>query len=199
MITGPVDDVVRDRIVAETHGNPLALLELPRGLGPADLAVGFGLPDAMPLAGRIEQGFLRQLQPLPVDTRRLLLTAAVEPIGDAILLWRAAERLGIESDAAAPAEAAGLIEVGARVRFRHPLVRSAACRAATVRDLQEVHGALADATDADLDPDRRAWHRAHAASGPDEDVAAELERAAGRVQDRGGVAAAAAFWSARRR
>ena len=192
-ITGRLDERVRDRIVAETRGNPLALLELPRGLTPAELAGGFALPDASPLASQIEQSFLRQLQPLPVETRRLLLTAAAEPVGDVNLLWRAVERLGIGADAAAPAEAAGLIELSARVRFRHPLVRSAAYRAAGVGELQEVHRALADVTDPDLDPDRRAWHRAHAAVGPDEEVAAELERSAGRAQARGGLAAAAAF------
>ena len=129
VIVGPVDERVRDRLVAETRGNPLALLELPRGLTPAELAGGFGLPDS-PLASRIERGFLRRLEPLPVDTRRLLLTAAAEPVGDATLLWRALERLGIGEHAAAPAEAAGLIELGALVRFRHPLVRSTAYRAA---------------------------------------------------------------------
>jgi DNA-binding CsgD family transcriptional regulator len=191
--TGRLDERVRDRIVAETRGNPLALLELPRGLTPAELAGGFARPDASPLASQIEQSFLRQLQPLPVETRRLLLTAAAEPVGDVTLLWRAVERLGIGADAAAPAQAAGLIEFGARVRFRHPLVRSAAYRAGGVGELQEVHRALADVTDPDLDPDRRAWHRAHAAVGPDEEIAAELERSAGRAQARGGLAAAAAF------
>src|SRR6478672_3345662 len=161
-VAGRLDERVRDRIVAEARGNPLALLEFPRGLTPAELAGGFALPDASPLAGKIEGSFLRQLQPLPVETRRLLLTAAAEPVGDVALLWRAAERLGISADAATTAEAAGHIELGARVRFRHPLVRSAAYRAASVSDLQEVHRALADATDPDLDPDRRAWHRAHA-------------------------------------
>jgi DNA-binding CsgD family transcriptional regulator len=192
-VAGRLDERVRDRIVAEAHGNPLALLELPRGLTPAELAGGFALPDASPLASKIEQSFLRQLQPLPVETRRLLLTAAAEPVGDVTLLWRAAERLGIGADAATPAEAAGLIELGAQVRFRHPLVRSAAYRAAGVGDLQEVHRALADVTDPDLDPDRRAWHRAHAAVGADAEVASELERSAGRAQARGGLAAAAAF------
>jgi len=193
VISGPMDEQVRDRLVAETHGNPLALLELPRGLTPTELAFGIGLPDVMPLTSRIEEGFLRRIEPLPLDTRRLLLAAAVEPVGDATLLWRAAERLDIGADAASAAEGAGLIEIGAQVRFRHPLVRSAACRAAEVHDLQEVHGALAEVTDPDLDPDRRAWHRAHAATGPDEAVAEELEHSAGRAQERGGLAAAAAL------
>ena len=193
VLNGPVDEPVRERIVAETRGNPLALLELPRGLTSAELAFGFGLPDTMPLDSRIERGFLRRLEPLPVDTRRLLLTAAVEPVGDASLLWRAVDRLGIEPEAAAAAEATGLIELGTRVRFRHPLVRSAAYRSATREERQDVHRALAEVTDPELDPDRRAWHRAQAAVAPDEDVAAELERSADRAQARGGLAAAAAF------
>jgi DNA-binding CsgD family transcriptional regulator len=192
-ITGRLDERVRDRIVADTHGNPLALLELPRGLTVAELAGGFGLPDSSPLASQIEQSFLRWLQPLPIETRRLLLTAAAEPVGDVILVRNAAHRLGIAADAAAPAEEAGLVEFGARIRFRHPLVRSAIYRTAGLRDRQEVHRALADATDPEADPDRRAWHRAHAAVGPDEDVAGELERSADRARGRGGVAAAAAF------
>ena len=188
-----VDEGVRDRIVAETHGNPLALLELPRAMTPAELAGGYGLPEAAPMASRIEQGFRRRLESLPPPTRQLLLTAAAEPVGDAPLVWRAAERLGIGTEAAAPAESAGLLEIDGRVRFRHPLVRSAAYRASARPDRKEVHQALADATDPDRDPDRRAWHRAHAASGPDEDVAAELERSASRAEARGGIAAAAAF------
>ena len=193
VISGPVDQPVRNRIVAETRGNPLALLELPRGLSPAELAFGFGLTDTMPLAGRIEEGFVRRLEPLPVQTRRLLLAAAAEPGGDEVLLWRAAARLGIGQEAAAAAEGTGLIEFGARVRFRHPLVRSAAYRSASMLDRQDVHRVLAEVTDPDLDPDRRAWHRAHAAIGPDEEVAAELERSADRAQARGGMAASAAF------
>jgi DNA-binding CsgD family transcriptional regulator len=193
-ISGPIDARIRDRIVAETRGNPLALLELPRGLTAAELAFGFGLGlDTTPLTSRIEDGFQRRLEPLPVETRRLLLTAAVEPVGDPTLLWRAAERLGIGAPAAAAAEAAGLIELGVRVRFRHPLVRSAAYRAASLPDRQEVHRALAEVTDPELDPDRRAWHRAHAAAGPDEQVADELVRSADRAQTRGGFAAAAAL------
>jgi DNA-binding CsgD family transcriptional regulator len=192
-IGGPIDAHVRDRIVAETRGNPLALLELPRGLTAAELAGGFGLPDRGPLAGRIEKSFLRRFEALPPDTRRLLLVAAAEPTGDVPLLWRAAERLGLGPDAAGPAHAAELCELGARVRFRHPLVRSAIYRAAPLPDREVVHEALADATDPEHDPDRRAWHRAHAAAGLDEAVARELERSAGRAQARGGVAAAAAF------
>ena len=189
---GRLDERVRDRIVAETRGNPLALMELPRGLSAAELAGGFGLPGA-PLASRIEQSFLRRLQSLPVKTQRLMLAAAAEPTGEVTLLWRAAGRLGVGAEAAAPAEAAGLIELGARVRFRHPLLRAAVYRAAALPDRREVHRALAEATDPAADPDRRAWHRAHAATGPDEAVAGELERSAAGAQGRGGVAAAAAF------
>jgi DNA-binding CsgD family transcriptional regulator len=190
---GRLDDRVRDRIIAETRGNPLALLELPRGLTAAELAGGFGRPDAQPLASRIEQSFMRRLESLPGATQTVLLTAASEPVGDVTLLWRAAEELGVGRDAAAPAEAAGLIELGARVQFRHPLVRAAVYRAATVPDRREAHRALAEVTDPEADPDRRAWHRASAAVGPDEEVAGELEQSAARAQARGGVPAAAAF------
>jgi DNA-binding CsgD family transcriptional regulator len=192
-LAGPLDDRVRDRIVAETQGNPLALLELPRGLSPAELAGGFGLPGAAPLSERIEESFHRQLEALPAPSRRLLLLAAAEPYGDLPLVRRAAERLGIPGQAAAPAVDAGLVEFGTRVRFRHPLLRSASYRAASAADRQAVHGALAEATDPETAPERRAWHRAQAAAGPDEEVAAELERSAGRAQARGGLAAAAAF------
>jgi DNA-binding CsgD family transcriptional regulator len=192
-IPGALDARVRDRILSEADGNPLALLELPRERSAIAAAGGFGLPLETPLTSRIEQGFVRQLEPFPAGTRRLLLLAAAEPVGDVMLLWRAAERLGIEPDAAAPAEAAGLVEIGARVRFRHPLLRSAAYRAATAPERREVHRALADATDARVDPDRRAWHRARAAGRPDEAVAGELARSAGRAQARGGLSAAAAF------
>ncbi|MFC6374827.1 AAA family ATPase, partial [Nonomuraea thailandensis] len=188
VVPGRLDARVRDRIVAETQGNPLALLELPRGLTPAELAGGFGRPDARSLAGQIEQSFLRRVQSLPAETQRLLLIAAAEPVGDVSLLARAADLLGIDAAAAAPAESAGLITLGTRVRFRHPLVRSAAYRVASPEDRQGVHRALADATDPRADPDRRAWHLANAAPAPDEAVAAELERSAGRAQARGGVA-----------
>jgi DNA-binding CsgD family transcriptional regulator len=193
VVTGPLDERVRNRIIAEARGNPLALLELPRGLSPAQLAGGFGAPDAMTLPRRIEKSFRQRLAPLPAQTRRLLLIAAAEPIGDPALLRDAAARLGIERVETAAAAAADVLEIGAWVGFRHPLVRSAVYRAATPDERRAVHQALADATDPDLDPDRRAWHRAQATSGPDEQVAEELARAAGRVQARGGLAAAAAF------
>jgi DNA-binding CsgD family transcriptional regulator len=192
-LTGPLDAQIRHRLVAETGGNPLALLELPRELTPAELAGGFALPDALPLSGRIEESFRRRLEILPEETRSLLLVAAAEPVGDPMLMWRAAERLGIGTQAATPAAEAGLLEVGVRVRFRHPLVRSVAYQSASLPQRQAVHRALAQATDPALDPDRRAWHQAHATPGPDEDVAAELERSASRAQARGGLAAAAAF------
>jgi hypothetical protein len=193
VLTGPLDAQVRDQIIADTNGNPLALLELPRGLTPAQLAGGFGLSSAVPLDGRIEDSFARQLAALPAQTRRLLQLAAADPSGDPVLVWRAAGRLAIGAGAAGPATEAGLAEFGGRVRFRHPLVRSAAYRSASVETRQELHGALAEATDPALDPDRRAWHRAQAAPGPDEAVAAELELCAGRARRRGGLAAAAAF------
>ncbi len=193
VLTGPLDVRVRDQIIADTNGNPLALLELPRGLTPEQLAGGFGLSSAAPLAGRIEESFGRQLEALPAQTRRLVQLAAADPSGDPVLVWRAAGRLALGAGAAGPAVEAGLAEFGARVRFRHPLVRSAAYRSASVQTRQELHGALAEATDPAVDPDRRAWHRAQAAPGPDEQVAAELEQCAGRAQRRGGLAAAAAF------
>jgi DNA-binding CsgD family transcriptional regulator len=187
----PLDERVRERIVAETRGNPLALLELPRGLTPDELAGGFGLPDAPGLSGRIEESFRRRLAGLPADTQRLLLVAAAEPVGDPVLVWRAAGRLGIGVQAAT--ETDGLLTIGASVTFRHPLVRSSVYRAASPKERQAVHRALAEASDPELDPDRRAWHLAQATSGFDEDVASELERSAGRAQARGGLAAAAAF------
>lgn len=193
-VTGPLEPRIRDRILAESRGNPLALIELPRGLSAAELAFGGDSSViGMPLAHRLEERFLHQLEPLPQQSRQLLLTAAAEPVGDVWLLWRAAERLGIPTDAALTAEAAGLIDFHDKVRFRHPLVRSAVYRSATSTQRQEVHGALADVTDPDRDPDRRAWHRARATVGPDEAVAAELERSAGRAMSRGGIAAAASF------
>jgi hypothetical protein len=161
-IPGRLDDRVADRIVAEARGVPLALLELPRGLTAARLAGGFGLPGMPSLEIRIEKRFLERLEALPEKTRRLLLIAAAEPVGDPALLWRAAEELGITGSSLEPAESAELIEIGSSVRFRHPLVRSAIYRAATPHGRRGVHGALAAATDAQADPDRRAWHLAEA-------------------------------------
>ena len=192
-VPGPLDAAVCAQIVTESHGNPLALLELPRTWNVAGLAGGFGLPSSHPVADRIEQSYVRRLQLLPSDTQLLVLTAAAEPLGDRVLLHRAAGTLGIDLAAAGPAQDGGLLELGGRVEFAHPLVRSAAYRSAAADDRHRVHRALADATVAETDPDRRAWHRARATPGPDEEVAAELERSAGRAQARGGVAAAAAF------
>ena len=188
-----MDERVRDRIIAETRGNPLALLELPRGLTAAQLAGGFGLLSAEALTGRIEESFVRRLDPLSDESRRLLLVAAAEPLGDPMLLWRACERLSIPPEAADAAILERLLAIGRRVTFRHPLVRSAVYKAAKAADRRAVHLALAEATDREVDPDRRAWHRAQATSGPDEEVAAALERSAARAQARGGLAAGAAF------
>ena len=193
VVPWPLDEQVRERILAETRGNPLALLELPRGRSPAELAGGFGLPHELPLAGRIQESFLRRVEELPEATWLMVLLAAAEPAGDAGLVWRAAGRLGLARDAIVSAEAAGLLKIGGRVVFRHPLVRSAVYGASPPDDRRRVHVVLAAATDPDLDPDRRAWHLAQAAIGPDEEVAAELERSAARAQGRGGLAAAAAF------
>jgi DNA-binding CsgD family transcriptional regulator len=188
-----LDERVRDRIIAETRGNPLALLELPRGLTAGELAVGFGLVDAQALSGRIEESFTRRLETLSENARRLLLLAAAEPVGDPVLLWRAAEQLGIEPWAADQAEHEGLLAIGERVIFRHPLVRSAVYSSAAAEDRTAAHLVLAEAIDREADPDRRAWHLAAATTSPDEQVAAELERSAGRAQARGGLAAAAAL------
>ena len=197
VVPGPLDEQVRERILAETRGNPLALVEFPRGLSPTQLAGGYGLSAEIPpprsWPGRIEESFLRRIQTLPAHTRLLLLVAAAEPVGDPALLWRAAGRLGILYEALSPAAAAGLLEVDIGVRFRHPLVRSAVYRTAPPAERQKVHQALAEVTPPDLDPDRRAWHRAQAAAGPDEEVASALERSASRARARGGLAAGAAF------
>jgi DNA-binding CsgD family transcriptional regulator len=193
VLPAPLDERVLERIVQETRGNPLALIELPRGLTPAQLAGGFGLPVAVPLSASIEESFTRRLASLPHHARRLLLVAAADPVGDPALVWRAATRLGIPETAAENVEAEDLLTLTPRVVFRHPLVRSAVYGAAGLRERREIHRALAEATDPEADPDRRAWHRAQAEPGPDEDVAAELERSAARAQARGGFAAAAAF------
>ena len=193
VLPGGLDQQVRDRIVAETRGNPLALLELPRGLTPAELAGGFGLPEARELPSRIEESFLRRVRSLPPETRRLLLVAAAEAAGDTAVIGRAAEQLELDPADLLPAKDAGLIELGPDVRFRHPLVRSASYQAATPDERRQAHQALAAATDPQQDPDRRAWHRARATAGPDESAAGDLERSAARARTRGGVVAAAAF------
>jgi DNA-binding CsgD family transcriptional regulator len=188
VIGAPLDERVRDRIITEARGNPLALLELPRSVP--------GLPGAPRLSevpGRIEDSFRRRLEVLPAATQRLMLVAAAEPAGEPALVWAAAGRLGIGAEVLAPAADAGLLAIGQRVTFRHPLVRSAVYRAAAPRERRAAHQALADATDPQADPDRRAWHRAQATLGPDEDVASELERSASRAEARGGLTAAAAF------
>ncbi|MDT5361374.1 MAG: hypothetical protein QOC69_3136, partial [Mycobacterium sp.] len=193
VMVGGIDPRVRDRIVAETRGIPLALLEVPRSVSATELAGGFWISGKRSSAAAIEEDFVRRIQALPADTQRLLLVAAAEPVGDAALFLRAGARLGIPVDALGPAEAAGVIEFGPRMRFHHPLMRSAAYRAADLSDRRAVHRALAESTDSDVDPDRRAWHAASAAAGPDDAVAADLENSADRAQCRGGVAAAAAF------
>jgi DNA-binding CsgD family transcriptional regulator len=193
VVPGRLDERVRDQIIAETRGNPLALLELPHGLNTEELAGGFGFPKPAALSSRLEEGFLRRARGLPQPTQLLLLLAAAEPLGDPGLLRRAGRDLGITEGHAAPAEAEGLFQVRARATFRHPLVRSAIYRAATEDERHRVHRALAAATDADADADRRVWHRAHATSGPDDALADELERSASRAQARGGPSAAAVF------
>jgi DNA-binding CsgD family transcriptional regulator len=192
--SGPLDESVRARILEETHGHPLALLELYRGRSAADLAGGFALPDAGDLPRRIEDQYAARLGELPDEVQRLVLLAAADPVGDPALISRAARVLGLDAGAVNLAAAADLLGFGANVRFRHPLVRSAAYRAAAADDRRAVHEALAAVTDPLADPDRRAWHRAHATAGPDEAVAEELINSAGRALRRGGVAAAAAFW-----
>jgi DNA-binding CsgD family transcriptional regulator len=193
VLPAALDDQVLERLIVETRGNPLALVELPRGLTPSQLAGGFGVPAAAALDATIEESFERRVAALPRDARLLVLIAASEPTGDAALVWRAAERLGIPESAALAAESNGLIAFRPLVAFRHPLVRSAVYRAARAVERMEVHLALAEATNPDTDPDRRAWHRAQATVTPNEDVAADLERSATRAQARGGFAAAAAF------
>jgi DNA-binding CsgD family transcriptional regulator len=189
----PLDHQVRDRIVAEAHGNPLALLEWHRTLTPAEAAGRLWLPAGGPLSGRLEESFRRRLAVLPAETQQFLLVAAAEPVGDATLVWQAAGRLGVGTQAVLPAVEAELVEVGITVRFSHPLVRSATYNSASVAERRAAHEALAEVMGADVDPDRRSWHRALAVAGPDEEVAEELEGSAGRAQGRGGVAAAAAF------
>ncbi|HTI75128.1 MAG TPA: AAA family ATPase [Mycobacterium sp.] len=193
VIPGPIDKRVRDQLLAETRGNPLALLELPRGLSPAQLAGGFGLPAAAPLSGAVEDNFRRRVAALPAETRRLLVLAAADPTGDPGLVWRAARRFGIDATAAGSAVEAGIAEIGTRVRFRHPLARAVAYWSASLDERRAAHAALAEVTDPAVDPDRRVWHLAEASPGPDDELAAQLERSADQARARGGLAAAAAF------
>lgn len=193
VMPGPIDKRVYDQIIAETRGNPLALLELPRGFSLAKLAGGFGLPAAAPLPGGAEDNFRRRVAALPVETRRLLVLAAADPTGDAGLVWRGARHLGIDAAAAGAAAEAGIAEIGARVRFRHPLARTVAYWSTSLDDRRTAHAALAEVTDPALDPDRRVWHLAEASPGPDDELAAQLERSADQARARGGLAAAAAF------
>ena len=196
-IPGHLDERVCDRIVAETGGNPLGLLELASGMSEAELAGGFaGLPEAsLPghLQGRLRDHYLRRVRVLPGPAQQLMLLAAADPTGDATLLWRAAQTLGLGPDAAAAADEEQLLNIGSQVRFRHPLVRSAAYVAGSPEDRRAAHLTLATATDAQTDPERRVWHLAAAAAEPDEDVATALEQAAAKIQARAGVAASAAF------
>ncbi|MFI2102663.1 AAA family ATPase [Isoptericola sp. NPDC019693] len=189
-VDGRLEAPVRARLVAETHGNPLALLELYRGRKAAELAYGLDTDAAGSVPDRVEEDFARRLGALPSPTRTILLVAAAEPVGDTRLLLRAAEHLGVVPDVA-PAKAAGLVEFGESVRFRHPLARSAVYRAASTAERQAAHRALAAATDPVHEPDRRAWHAAQACDGPDEEVAEGLELAADRARQRGGMAAEA--------
>jgi DNA-binding CsgD family transcriptional regulator len=183
----PLDERVRERLVAEASGNPLALLELPR-------AGGFAPPATSSAPTLVEQGFQARLTDLSTDASLLLTAAAADPTGDPGLLWTAAAHLGVDVSRASPeAAATGLAEFATRIRFCHPLARSAVYRAAPADLLRTVHAALAAATDPVTAPDRRAWHRALASGGPDDDVADDLERCASRAQGRGGVAAAAVF------
>ncbi len=192
-VDASLDPRVVDRIVAEAAGNPLALLELPKARTWAELAAGVTPMATGPVTRRIEEVFQRRAADLPPDSRRLLVLVSADQLGDARKIWRAAERLDIPRDAAEPTEEAGLLAVGTDLCFRHPLVRSAIYRAASPLDRRDAHRALAEVTNRETDPDRRAWHMAAAAIGPDVAVADELERSAGRAKERGGVAAAAAF------
>ena len=198
-VHGAVDAAVFERIIAESHGNPLALIELPRTWHDADLAGGFGLPASRPVHSQVEQSYAQRLLVLPLETRLLVLAAAAEPSGDPVLLQRAAEILGLDMAALGPAMDTGLLDLAGRVEFAHPLARSAAYHSGAIDDRHRVHRALAEATDPERDPDRRAWHRARATRGPDEEVAVELECSADRAQARGGLAAAPPSWSERPR
>jgi DNA-binding CsgD family transcriptional regulator len=188
-----LDAQVRERLVGETRGNPLALLEFVGGMSDAELSGGFSTPSAAMAVGLLDEHYLKRVRSLPEPTQRLLLIAAADATGDPTLLWRAAQAVGLSHDAAEPARVEQLLEIGSGVRFRHPLMRAAAYAAGSAEDRQAAHRALAAVIDAESDPDRRVWHLASAATGPDEDLAAELERSAERARMRAGLAAAAAF------
>jgi DNA-binding CsgD family transcriptional regulator len=196
-LTGPFDPRIRDQVVAEAHGNPGMLLDLPKAASPAKLAGGFGLLCAIPPESTgtdsIDDSVLRQCRNLPAESRRLLLLAACEPTGDPVVIWQAAARSGISTAAAEPAVETGLVEFGMRARFAQPRARHAVYWSATVVDRREAHRALAEATDPCVNPDGRAWHRAQSAAGPDEGIAGELERFADRARAGGRLAVAAAF------
>ena len=193
VIGGRLDPRVRQRIVAETHGNPLAIIQLPRGLSGAELSAGLGPSVGVSLPNQIKQSFLGRYRKLPNPTRQLLMLAAAEPLGDPNLLWRAAAAAGLPDTPVSPADTGGLMSIGQYVQFEHPLARAAIYDAATGQERQAAHRAIAQATDPETDPDHRAWHRSQAATGTDDEVAAELEYASGRALARGGLAAAAAI------
>ncbi|MGW2449239.1 helix-turn-helix transcriptional regulator [Streptomyces sp. NPDC001675] len=189
----PIDERVLDRVLGEARGNPLALLELPRGAMPDRWTEASAVPEAQTVTRKIEASFREQVAELPPATQMLLLVAAAEPLGDALLLWRAIDRLGISSAAALPAQTSHLLDIDVRVRFRHPLVRSAVYGAASADDKRRAHAALANVISQAEEPDRRAWHRGQASQGPDEQAAADLEASADRAMARGGTSMAAAF------
>jgi DNA-binding CsgD family transcriptional regulator len=191
----PMDEEVRNRIIRESHGNPLALNELAARTA-SQMAGGFTVPSAVPLVTRLEEGFMTRIDSLPADARTLVLLAALESTGDASVVWRAAAELMVDAQVGRHIDLSDLVTFGSHVRFHHPLVRSAACRKVDIDERREAHRALATVIDAEADPDRRAWHRAQAADGPDETVAAELEYSAQRAFQRGGQAAGAAFLEA---
>jgi DNA-binding CsgD family transcriptional regulator len=195
VVAGTLDTEVARRVVAETRGCPLALTELAVDLSSEQLAGAGVLPAPLPISGRLETHFLRHVRALPADTQTLLLIAAAEPSGDPALLWNAAAALGVAADAADAAEKAGLLVIHTGVEFRHPLIRSAVYGSAAPPERRRVHAALAALTDATTEPTRRVWHLAAAAVGPDESVAAELERCASDAHDRGRYAEEAALLS----
>jgi DNA-binding CsgD family transcriptional regulator len=192
-VASRVERGVSERVIAQTGGNPLGLIELGGELSREQLAGDSSLPELLPVGAILRARYLRQIRRMPGETQVLLLAAAADPTGDPALLWRAGEFLGFGVRAAAPAEAEELLRFSPLVRFRHPLIRSAVYHGAALAERVRVHEALARATDPQAAADLRAWHRAEAAIGPDESVAGELERAADLARERGGWAASARF------